>query len=165
MIVFCMVHLLSTEFNPSQRSKGDVLVFPRKYSVIQHEQLKDVEKSDQPIFSHDTSVKKSKIRHVGHEGANPEPSMTKLTQSQGAVIHWNKLGYKVKTHDSKPHILSDIHGWVKPGTLTALMVSFSISLPMHLPAQGKLTRVSRELAVPERRHCLMCSRIEPLRAL
>jgi ATP-binding cassette, subfamily G (WHITE), member 2, PDR len=41
---------------------------------------------------------------------------------QSSVFHWNNLSYEVETKNGTKEILNNISGWVKPGTLTALMV-------------------------------------------
>ncbi|KAI0806443.1 putative ABC multidrug transporter [Xylaria sp. FL0064] len=104
MIVFFLIHLLSAEFNQSRRSKGEVLVFLRNHAAKQYyEEPNDVKKSDQPYFSQQHNDLKPKICHIGYANGLTEPKTAGLTRSQGAIIHWN------------------INGWVKPGTLTALM--------------------------------------------
>jgi len=39
------------------------------------------------------------------------------------VFHWSDVNYSIKTKGETRNILTDIEGWVQPGTLTALMVS------------------------------------------
>lgn len=41
---------------------------------------------------------------------------------RGATIHWESINYEIKTHSGPRKILTAIDGWVRPKTLTALMV-------------------------------------------
>ncbi|KAF4467487.1 ABC transporter CDR4 [Fusarium albosuccineum] len=95
-------------FIASEKSKGEVLVFRRGF-VPSSSGGNDVEKS---ISGAVPVVKK------------PEDS---LTSSKGAfqgsvsVFHWNNVCYDIKVKGQPRRILDNVDGWVKPGTLTALM--------------------------------------------
>ncbi len=43
-------------------------------------------------------------------------------QKQTAVFHWDGVNYDIKIKKEARKLLNDVDGWVKPGTLTALMV-------------------------------------------
>jgi hypothetical protein len=44
-------------------------------------------------------------------------------EEQTSVFHWRNVCYDVKIKGDTRRILDHVDGWVKPGTLTALMVS------------------------------------------
>ena len=44
-------------------------------------------------------------------------------QKSNAVFHWDGISYDIKMKDKTRRLLDEVDGWVKPGTLTALMVS------------------------------------------
>ncbi|KAI4864929.1 P-loop containing nucleoside triphosphate hydrolase protein [Hypoxylon rubiginosum] len=57
-----------------------------------------------------------------HNGPPEGHAKTMTTISnQPAIIHWESLCLDIKTRQGKRSILKDVDGWVKPGTLTALM--------------------------------------------
>lgn len=47
-----------------------------------------------------------------------------IIQKQTAVFSWRDVVYDIKIKKEPRRILDHVDGWVKPGTLTALMVSF-----------------------------------------
>jgi ATP-binding cassette, subfamily G (WHITE), member 2, PDR len=51
---------------------------------------------------------------------------TQLPALKG-TLYWENVSYKVKTRDGQRQILDKIDGWLRPGTLTALMVGVSFS--------------------------------------
>ena len=46
-----------------------------------------------------------------------------VIQEQTAVFHWKNVCYDIKIKSETRRILDNVDGWVRPGTLTALMVS------------------------------------------
>ena len=51
---------------------------------------------------------------------NRDPS--KAIQKQTSIFHWQDVCYDIKIKSETRRILDHVDGWVKPGTLTALMV-------------------------------------------
>ncbi|KAF3054949.1 ATP-binding cassette transporter CGR1 [Daldinia childiae] len=72
-----------------------------------------------PAFEDITKVQDEKA----HE--NPDKEVTGISiqavPKQSAVFHWKNLSYDVKTERGTKRVLNNINGWVKPGTMTALM--------------------------------------------
>lgn len=54
---------------------------------------------------------------------NPKASFN----TQKSIFHWEDLCYDVHIKTEERRILDNVDGWVKPGTLTALMVTISKS--------------------------------------
>lgn len=48
-------------------------------------------------------------------------------EKQTAIFHWEDVCYDIKIKSETRQILDRVDGWVKPGTLTALMVSTTSS--------------------------------------
>ena len=46
-------------------------------------------------------------------------------QKQTAIFHWDGVNYDIKIKGEPRRLLNEVDGWVKPGTLTALMVCCS----------------------------------------
>ena len=104
------VYLTAAEYVSLQGSKGETLLFPRRSLAVQ-KQARDEE------FQH----------------SNPDllPAMKEhylipLDQSARAACApfiWTNLSYDVKMKRGYRKLLNDIQGYVRPGTLTAVMVS------------------------------------------
>lgn len=50
-----------------------------------------------------------------------------IIKKQTAIFHWEDVCYDIKIKGEPRRILDHVDGWVKPGTLTALMVCLSFS--------------------------------------
>ena len=109
-VFFGALYLLATEYISEQKSKGEVLLFPRT-KVPRLKKRKDEEGStiERPT-PEDVATK------VLSEGDVP-PNI----QRQEAVFSWKAVSYEIKIKGEPRMILDDVDGWVKPGTLTALM--------------------------------------------
>lgn len=117
MIIFCTIYLIAAQYIPAQRSKGEVLLFQHGHSKKQLQRAPDSEKAVAALtFAQD--INKREDRDVCE---NDSETMETILQ-QSSVFHWNSLSYEVATKNSRKKILDNISGWVKPGTLTALMV-------------------------------------------
>lgn len=129
-------YLIATEYISEKRSKGEVLVFRRGY-VPNSSRRDDVE----------TVTRGQRGSMVGGPGV--EGSITKQT----SVFHWQNLCYDIKTAGGPKRLLDRVDGWIKPGTLTALMVSPHLSLE-SLVARIRLSVTFRVSRVLERPRCL-----------
>ncbi|KAF2746451.1 multidrug resistance protein CDR1 [Sporormia fimetaria CBS 119925] len=109
--VFLMVlHLIMSELVASERSKGEVLVFRR--GKLQQARGKR-QTSDEETGPHTASIQE-KPNVVGQE---PDEGVEKQT----SIFHWENVCYEVQIKKEKRQILDHVDGWIKPGTLTALM--------------------------------------------
>ncbi|KAI1074638.1 ATP-binding cassette transporter [Whalleya microplaca] len=112
MVVFNhLVYFIASEYITAKKSKGEILVFRRgfvpKFSAKNSE---DVEKS---LFGPIPVV----LEKPGKYGSNNEGAF----QGSTSVFHWNNVCYDIKIKSKPRRILDKVDGWVKPGTLTALM--------------------------------------------
>lgn len=119
MIPCCILYLLASELIPAQPSRGEVLLFKRR-KLRERLTRADDETGDlstpQPASqeTRDTTVDDMAPPKT-EEAATPMPS-------HGANFYWESVDYEIKTRGGPRNILTDVNGWVKPGTLTALMV-------------------------------------------
>lgn len=154
MIAFGVIHLAAAEFIPARRSRGEVLVFQKGY-YSRNRWYQDNEKGAPETFAQDVGA--MAVRPNEDPGTNGNTlhhqSPAAEIQSRSAVFHWSKLSYSIKTESGTRQTLDDINGWVKPGTLTALMVGVN-SLPKRFLGQ-MANFVLRVLLVPERQVYLM----------
>ncbi|KAI1750671.1 ABC transporter-like protein [Xylaria castorea] len=118
MVAFFLIHLLSLEYVKSRPSRGEVLFFRRRAFQNKHVAA-DNEKGNHGFPIHATQDLASplvadKFSQAVREGMIP-------TTHRGGIFHWQSINYEIKTRNGLRNILTDISGWVKPGTLTALM--------------------------------------------
>lgn len=110
MILGLAVHLISTEYISAKRSKGEVLLFPRGKVPDLGSSKEDAETAPDD--------------RVNTEFIKAEKVTTEVPpniQKQTAIFHWTDVNYDIKIKGEPRRLLDGIDGWVKPGTLTALM--------------------------------------------
>ncbi|KAJ9143354.1 ABC transporter CDR4 [Pleurostoma richardsiae] len=104
-----LVYFIASEYITAKKSKGEVLVFRRGFVPPS-------------LTKGGSDIEKSL--------SGPVPVVDKqgyLSSSEGAfrgstsVFHWSNVCYDIKTKGHPRRILDNVDGWVKPGTLTALM--------------------------------------------
>jgi hypothetical protein len=111
MVFGCAVYLLATEFISAKKSKGEVLLFrrgrvPDRGPAPDEESNVDDRANVQTVLSRQKTV----------------PDAPTSIQKQTAIFHWESVKYDIKIKGKGRRLLDDVDGWVKPGTLTALMV-------------------------------------------
>ena len=109
-IIFLMcTYLTATEFISAKKSKGEVLVFRHGYTPASFvEKAHDEETAD--YVKTDLKPAKSAV------------DATDIIQKQTAIFSWKDVCYDIKIKGGETQrILDHVDGWVKPGTLTALV--------------------------------------------
>ena len=109
MLFFTFTYLVAAEFVSEKKSKGEVLVFQRGRKPAQ---FKDSKKDD-PEAGPRVGPTATNASRPTEKGAQIEAS--------NSVFHWGDVCYDVKIKKENRRILDHVDGWVKPGTLTALM--------------------------------------------
>lgn len=112
------MYLLAAEYISSNISKGEVLLFRRG-----HKDLSFPRSEDEESRGTSSNEKASAIREAPADLA--DESNVGVQRQQG-VLHWKDLSYDISIKGKERRILDHVNGWVKPGTLTALMVCFEI---------------------------------------
>ncbi|KAH7114293.1 ABC multidrug transporter [Dendryphion nanum] len=103
------IYLITTELVAAQRSKGEVLVFRRskmQKAKAKRQQL-DEETGNQPVIDNE--------KYDGSSGSDFK------VEKQTSVFHWQDVCYDIQIKKETRRILDHVDGWIKPGTLTALM--------------------------------------------
>ncbi|KLT39406.1 putative xenobiotic-transporting ATPase [Cutaneotrichosporon oleaginosum] len=111
MVGLCCVYLAATELITAKRSKGEILIYPR--SKIP----KELKYSEKPVDEEAVAMERQKaeMRAQAHSHADA------IIQRQTAIFSWKDVVYDIKIKGEPRRILDHVDGWVKPGTLTALM--------------------------------------------
>lgn len=124
------------ELISAQKSKGEVLVYQRGHipTELKHrkkQQQLDAETgkgSNGTINSETTATERGASARTGADRANG------LIQRQTAIFSWKDVVYDIKIKGEPRRILDHVDGWVKPGTLTALMVCIFLVLVYSIHA-------------------------------
>lgn len=106
MIFFLCTYLGATEFISAKKSKGEVLVFRRG-------------QIPPSVGADEESAGGSK--QVVEKGMGIQRDVSAVIARQTAIFHWEDMCYDIKIKGQDRRILDHVDGWVKPGTLTALM--------------------------------------------
>jgi hypothetical protein len=111
MIFGCAVYLVASEYISAKKSKGEVLLF-RRGAVPEEQQKTDIENNAEDRNNVETVLSRQKT----------VPDAPPSIQKQTAIFHWDEVNYDIKIGKEDRRLLAGVDGWVKPGTLTALMV-------------------------------------------
>lgn len=102
-IFFLTVYLIATELNSSTSNTAEVLLLRRGCAA------RDIQQAVEP---------------VGRGGDWPDPlaaGAARNGQTQKSIFTWCGVVYDIHIKDEPRRLLDNVSGWVKPGTLTALM--------------------------------------------
>ncbi|KAE8149283.1 ABC-2 type transporter-domain-containing protein [Aspergillus avenaceus] len=108
-IFFTAVYLLATEINSETSSKAEFLVFRRGH-----------------VPAHMRNLDKPQGEPGAAEAAqapqeNMDEKATSAIPEQQSVFTWRNVCYDIPVKGGQRRLLDNVSGWVKPGTLTALM--------------------------------------------
>ncbi|KAH7137782.1 ABC-2 type transporter-domain-containing protein [Dactylonectria macrodidyma] len=108
MFFFLATYLVAAELVSEKKSKGEVLVFRRghKPAVFKEKHNDDPE-----------DIRVGPVTTIDRNRGNGNG----LIEEQKSVFHWNNVCYDIQIKGETRRILDNVDGWVKPGTLTALM--------------------------------------------
>ncbi|KAL2262783.1 hypothetical protein VTK26DRAFT_77 [Humicola hyalothermophila] len=111
MIFFLFCYMVAAENVAAKKSKGEVLVFRRGHKPASFKESKgDEESGGTPVAA-----------QAGNGSPSDGNTSDGVIQRQTSVFHWSNVCYEVKVKGETRKILDNVDGWVKPGTLTALM--------------------------------------------
>lgn len=105
MFLLTCVYLMASELITEKKSNGEILVFRRGREPLTRSKRDDLE------CGSDRSAAVEK----------PRSDDTAMIVHQTAICHWKDVCYDIKVGKESRRILEYVDGWVKPGTLTALM--------------------------------------------
>lgn len=107
-VSFLVMYIIASELIRAKPSKGEVLVFPRgKIPAFVRNRDDDPERV---IASEKSAVAVAE---------NEDQAAAIIRQT--SIFHWENVCYDIKIKGTPRRILDCVDGWVKPGTLTALM--------------------------------------------
>jgi ATP-binding cassette, subfamily G (WHITE), member 2, PDR len=116
MIGLCLMYLIATETVTAKKSKGEVLLFRRGHKpAFLKEKASDTESQGS-----DPNLAALTRKQTMDEALTRQVSA--VIQKQTAIFQWKDVCYDIKIKGKPRRILDHVDGWVKPGTMTALMV-------------------------------------------
>ncbi|OQD90039.1 hypothetical protein PENANT_c002G09456 [Penicillium antarcticum] len=113
-IFFASIYLIGTELNSASTSAAEFLIYRRGHvpkSVLNTAQDTEKAVTTQPM-AFDIAAGSSGTQPVGMDSAIPE---------HHGIVTWQNLCYDIPVKGGERRLLDNVSGWVKPGTLTALM--------------------------------------------
>lgn len=109
IIFFTATYMLAAEYLSLQPSKGEVLIFRNESKHASGKPAKQDEETG-ALQIHDK-----------HQTSN-NASGSNLAGMHSSIFYWKNVCYDITIKGQPRRILDNVDGWVKPGTLTALMV-------------------------------------------
>lgn len=118
IIFFLGTYMFFAEIVSAKKSKGEVLVFKRGHKLTSRRGKGSDDTESRPANSGPAAVAEK----------SGSSSQTEIAMPQSTdVFHWNNLCYEVPIKSETRRILDNVAGWVKPGTMTALMVGSTLT--------------------------------------
>lgn len=112
-IGLAIAHLVIAEIVAAERSKGEVLIFRRRNM--------SKPKTEPSKVDEETSAASAAFAFRNEKPESEIEAEAAKVEKQSSVFHWRDVTYKIKIKGEERTILDNVSGWVKPGTLTALM--------------------------------------------
>lgn len=109
-VAFYISYIFLVEQVRGVRSKGEILIFPRGHEHVVKNHA-DLESQSAKASPNDSEMDTPVVR---------ETSSVNLQKQEG-IFQWQDVCYDIKIKGEPRRLLDHIDGWVKPGTLTALM--------------------------------------------
>ncbi|KAF7560817.1 hypothetical protein G7046_g3318 [Stylonectria norvegica] len=113
--LFLTTYIVSAELVSEKKSKGEVLVYRRghKPAVVANAEKKHSD-PEAAMANIGPVVTATRSRPVNNKE-------TGMLEEQTSVFQWHDVCYDINIKGEHRRILDHVDGWVKPGTLTALM--------------------------------------------
>jgi ABC-type multidrug transport system ATPase subunit len=109
MVGLMVCYLAATELISAQKSKGEILLFRMGHTPAS---LKEKKTDEETADAGNGAKMEKKESHT---------EASDVIQRQTAIFSWKDVCYDIKIKSEERRILDHVDGWVKPGTLTALM--------------------------------------------
>ncbi|KFA50638.1 hypothetical protein S40293_04917 [Stachybotrys chartarum IBT 40293] len=106
LVGFIVMYLITTEFNSNTTSTAEALVFQR---------------GRVPAYLKEQSSSETSSSAAAKVDENPGAGDVSAIERQKDIFTWRDVVYDIRIKDEPRRLLDNVSGWVKPGTLTALM--------------------------------------------
>lgn len=115
-VLFLITYMVAAELVSEKKSKGEVLVYRRGHKPAVVANAEKHHSDPEAAMAHIGPVitaERTRSRVQKDAGG--------MLQEQTSVFQWHDVCYEVQIKNETRRILDHVDGWVKPGTLTALM--------------------------------------------
>lgn len=136
MIVFYVIYLVATEINSDSTSTAEFLVFRRGHvpkhllnNVSGDEEANGIPGNDEKAIT------------LTHSINGKQDAEVKAIPAQKDIFTWRNVTLDIKIKGEPRRLLDGISGWVKPGTLTALMGTSGAGKTTLLDALAQRTNI------------------------
>lgn len=113
IVFFLTCYIIAAELVSEAKSKGEVLVYRRGHKPAAAKHAEKQRDPESAMANIGPIVTAERSRGQGKEGG--------MLQEQTSVFQWHDVCYDIKIKGEARRILDHVDGYVKPGTLTALM--------------------------------------------
>lgn len=113
-IFFLFCYMVAAELVSEKKSKGEVLVYRRGHKPAAAKEAEKKRGDPEAAMANIGPI-------VTNERSRGQGKEAGILQQQTSVFQWHDVCYEVKIKSETRRILDHVDGWVKPGTLTALM--------------------------------------------
>ncbi|KAG6007140.1 ZEB2-regulated ABC transporter 1 [Claviceps maximensis] len=111
---FLICYMIAAELVSEKKSKGEVLVYRKGHKPSAVKEAEKRHRDPEAAMAQIGPIASSDHRYV-------QGKETGMLQQQTSIFQWHNVCYDVKIKKETRRILDHVDGWVKPGTLTALM--------------------------------------------
>ncbi|KAJ5974472.1 hypothetical protein N7481_011682 [Penicillium waksmanii] len=118
--MFTAMYLAATDFISAKKSKGEVLVFPRR-KIPQHLRLATNDVESGQGKSENEGITSQRLSE------NPPGDLEVGIVRQTATFQWQDVSYEIEISGKPRLILDRVDGWVRPGTLTVPTALMGVS--------------------------------------
>ncbi|KAM0328215.1 hypothetical protein ACHAQA_005624 [Verticillium albo-atrum] len=115
ILFFLGLYILAAEYLSMDGSKGEILVFRRGNNP--RKAIKSNSEDEESGRANPNITVQAASDNTGDSAQETRPS----PQTHGDVFHWKNVCYDITIKGQPRRILDGVDGWVRPGTLTALM--------------------------------------------
>ncbi|AET39068.1 pleiotropic drug resistance family ABC transporter Ecym_3605 [Eremothecium cymbalariae DBVPG len=116
-VVFLFFYLVLIEYNKGEMQKGEVVLFTR--STMKKLKRKNKNKKGEQGDLESNGIPTKESSDIDNDGVASDSLIQKIGSDD--IFHWRNVCYDVQIKKETRRILNGVDGWVKPGTLTALM--------------------------------------------
>ena len=120
IVFFLGVYLFLVEINKGAMQKGEIILFQQS-TLRKLRREKKISEITDIESAGDSKEKAAGVYDHGNESTSSESDGVNNLAAGTDIFHWRDVCYEIQIKDETRRILNHVDGWVKPGTLTALM--------------------------------------------
>lgn len=120
VVFFMIIYIAAAEYLSLHPSKGEILVFRRGHGNKAPKSYASDDEESGPV----APVRIEGMATEERRGSDNKAAVQSDEKGKSdSIFHWSNVCYDISIKGERRRILDHVDGWVKPGTLTALMVS------------------------------------------